>query len=216
MTIPGAVGHLGGSSAGEEITVTRTTVVYAPHPDDETLYLSGYITTVAARGHRLVLVAVEDGGSSAVRPPGWTQKDVENVRVMEQTAAWAALTRGRTEIHRLRISDAATATASVRAMAQVLERSYAGGVEHYVAGNSSTSQSSLHQAVANGVRGAGVAVARFSLLPGQSGGWAYFPPPDRVPDCELAWEIYRAFGHLSVDPLFTLLRDSGFRTRITA
>lgn len=196
--------------------MTRTTIVYSPHPDDETLYLSGYITMVAARGHRLILVAVEDGGSSAVRPPGWTQKDVENVRVMEQTAAWAALTRGRTEIHRLRISDAATATASVRAMAQALERSYAGGVEHYVAGNSSSTQSSLHQAVASGVRGAGVAVARFSLPPDQTGGWAYSPPTDRVPDCELAWDIYRAFGHLSVGPLFTLLKASGFRSRITA
>lgn len=194
----------------------RTTVVYSPHPDDETLYLAGYLTTVAARGHRLVLVAVEDGGSSAVRPTGWTQQDVENVRVMEQTAAWSALTRGRTEIHRLGISDEATATASVRAMAQALERSYAGEVEHYVAGNSSPTQSGFHRAVAAGVRGSGVAVARFSLPPGESGGWAYSPPADRVPDCELAWEVYRAFGHLSVGPMFTLLRSTGFRSRITA
>ena len=194
--------------------MNRTTVVYSPHPDDETLYLAGYLTTVAARGHRMVLVAVEDGGSSAVRPDGWTQQDVENVRVMEQTAAWGALTRGQAEIHRLRISEATTAAASVRAMAQALERSYAGGVEHYVAANYSTTQSSLHQAVANGVRGAGVAVARFSLLPGESGGWAYFPPADRVPDCELAWDIYRAFGHLSVGPLFALLKSSGFRSQI--
>ncbi|MFI7742617.1 hypothetical protein [Kocuria rhizosphaericola] len=136
--------------------------------------------------------------------------------MMEQTAAWAALTRGRPEIHRLRISDTVSAAASVRAMAQALERSYAGRVEHYVAGNSSTTQSGFHQAVADGVRGAGVAVARFSLPPGESGGWAYSPPTDRVPDCELAWEIYRAFGHLSVGPMFALLRSSGFRSRITA
>lgn len=194
--------------------MNRTTVVYSPHPDDETLYLAGYLTTVAARGHRLVLVAVEDGGSSAVRPPGWSQEDVENVRVMEQTAAWGALTRGQAEIHRLRTPDATSAEGSVRAMAQGLERSYAGRVEHYVAGNYSATQSSLHQAVANGVRGADVAVARFSLPPGESGGWTYSPPADRVPDCELAWEIYRAFGHLSVGPLFALLRSSGFHSWI--
>lgn len=191
----------------------RTTVIYSPHPDDETLYLSGYISVCRDRGDRLILVAASDGGASGAKPDSWTVDDLMSVRRMEQTEAWKALT-GNLSIYRLGMADGAIQSEQVTAMAEALERAWGTDVEHYVAGSYLSTQSADHQAVANGVKAANVRVARFALVPGSTTGTAYPPPSGRLDECALAWSIYRAFGHLSVKSMFDDLKASGYTSRI--
>lgn len=194
----------------------RTTVIYAPHPDDETLYLAGYVTYAANRGDRLILVAATDGGASSMKPSYWTVDDLTRVRRMEQEAAWRALT-GQDYIIRIGSPDSADPDLAhkISVIASAMEATYGSDVEHYAACCDGRSQGVDHDAVALGLRSAGVRVARFSLIPGSTGGTVYKPPTSvKLADCVTADQAYRAFGHRSVGALFTKLRDSGYTSRI--
>lgn len=193
----------------------RTTIVYAPHPDDETLYLSGYVRAAALRGDRLVLVAVTDGGASGAKPDDWSVDYLMSVRRKEQATAWAALTQGATRPATFRLDqpDGAISSAKVTTMAKALESIYATDVEHYVAGSYLTDESADHRAVANGVKNAGVRVARFARDPRKTGGGSVYKPAD-TQQCLIADNAYEPFGWTSVPSAFEALRTSGYSSRI--
>ena len=189
----------------------RTTIVVAPHPDDETLYLSGYITYAEACGDRLILLAVTDGGATTARPAGWTVSELEAIRRTEQAAAWRALTRGRGEITRLQLPDGGrgTLTAPVRDAVRGLDGP---GVEFYVAANDG--QSLDHTGVVQGVRTSGVRIARYANKTGSTTGYRY--PPVDLAACRTAAGCYAAVGHRSVPSMFAALDANGYVSRVTA
>ena len=188
---------------------SRTTYIYSPHPDDETLYLAAYITFAVDRGDRLVLVAVTDGGATFARAKGWSQEDIRTIRRIEQEAAWRALTGGRGGVVRLGLEDGAGAslTAPVREYARSVEGPH---VEHYVAANDNESVD--HASVVRGIRDAGVRVARFSNRPGSSTGYRYRPAD--VNAARVAAGCYVAVGQRSVPSMFKDLEQSGYSSRI--
>lgn len=199
----------------------RTTVIYSPHPDDETLYTSAYITFAARRGDRLILVAVTDGGASGARPSTWTASDLMTVRAhVEQEAAWRALTAlsPETQVIRLGEPDGAISSQAVQNVATALERAYGREeVEHYVAGNYTAAESTDHRAVATGVKAAGVKVARFASDPRVfDRGTVYTPSADDVERATAADDRYSAFGHSSVPNAFAALRANGYASRVFA
>lgn len=193
----------------------RTTVIYAPHPDDETLYLAGYVRAATIRGDRMLLVAVTDGGSSGAKPTHWSVADLCRVRAAEQTRAWEALTEGTGKVIRMEQIDGSINAARVQALAEGLEDIYGTDVEHYVGGSNLTSQSADHRAVAQGVAAAGVRVVRYSYVPGTTSGGSLYKPTTTT-ECDEAWDAYRAFGHRSVQSMFDTLKASGYASRIFA
>jgi LmbE family N-acetylglucosaminyl deacetylase len=140
------------------------------------------------------------------------------VRRHEQHEAWRSLTGQVGSVYRLGIPDGDITAhkQTITNYAQALERAWDTSVEHYVAGNYRTDQSPDHQAVANAVKAAGVTVARFALVPGSTTGTAYAPPTDRLDECNEAWNVYRAFGQISVHSMFADLKASGYVSRIIA
>jgi LmbE family N-acetylglucosaminyl deacetylase len=195
----------------------RTTIIWAPHPDDETLYLTGYIDTAINRGDRLLLVAVTDGGASGAKPASWTVGDLMMIRRSEQEAAWRNLTDGKGTVIRMGLSDGNVLQQSVTNLAASLEKIYLNeSVEHYVGGSNLATQSEDHRRVANGVKAAGVRVVRGSKAPRDttSGGTVY-SPTDMVA-AAAAHASYAAFGWTSVKPDFDALKASGYQSRIIA
>lgn len=195
----------------------RTTILWAPHPDDEVLYTGAYVAMCATRGDRLVLVAVTDGGGSAAKPSGWSVEDLKRVRTAEQRAAWEHLTRtAAVDIRRLGQPDGAVETGVVQVYAQALEKVYAPSAEHYVCGHAASSHPD-HRAVVAGVKAAGARVLRFTRSPRETaGGTTYRPTGTNLTAVQLAVDAYRAFGQTSVPVEFQALRDIGFVTRAFA
>lgn len=208
----------------------KTTVIYAPHPDDEALYLGQYGRFARAQGNRMILAAASDGDGSGAKPADWTTKALVNVRVAEQTSSWFEIAGPNGLIHRLGYADSETATvlaevrAGVCAFAEAMERAYTTStgdtVEHYVAGGYLTGtggQSKYHQAVANGVKDAGVNVARFAREPGVAGNGTSYKPLAGSGDLKALVtvdDVYSGFGHISVPTVFKAWRDSGYESRI--
>lgn len=194
----------------------RTTIIWAPHPDDETLYLAGYIGVCRKRGDQLILVAVTDGGASGAKPSSWTVEDMMRVRREEQNRAWRSLAGADAPVIRMGLPDGGIDADRVMNLAASLEKIYLNDapVEHYVGGSTQSTQSPDHLAVAYGVKNAGVAICRGSKMPSDttSGGSVYFPP--NITDAKNAHDSYLAFGHKSVSSQFALLKSSGYKSRI--
>lgn len=188
----------------------RTTIIVSPHPDDETLYLSGYITYAEACGDELILLAVTDGGATKARPNGWTQEECKLIRRTEQAAAWRALTKGRGKTVRLSLPDGGRESLTDPVCRAVRELD-GPDIEFYVAANDG--QSRDHTAVAQGVRRSGVRVARFANESGSITGYRY-PPVDPYA-CQLAANSYAAVGHRSVPSMFAALQANGYVSRVT-
>ena len=194
-----------------EATNGRTTVVYAPHPDDDVLRLSAYINFAADRGDRMILVAVTDGGASGVRTKlGFTVPQFEAVRRAEQAAAWSYLTRGRGEIIRLGLPDGGVTGAPITAAARSLEGP---GVEHYVAANAADYHRD-HQATVASVKNAGLATVRAARPVGATDGSLYTVPANRMWDVARASAAYREAGWVSVPSSFSALAASGYASRV--
>jgi len=193
----------------------RTTIIYAPHPDDEFLYLGSYVTHRAKAGDNLILVAATDGQSSGERPEGWRIEDLAAIRIAEQTAAWHWLSAGRGTISRVGSVDSKdpNLAAKITARANFYESQYGPDVEHYAACNNGQSQGVDHDAVALGLRAADVRVARFSNR--FSGNGMKYMPVD-VTAVEKADSAYSAFGHRSVASYFADLRASGYLNRVVS
>ena len=166
----------------------RTTVVYSPHPDDETLRLSAYISFAADRGDRMILVAITDGGASGVRAAlGFAVPQLEAVRRAEQAASWSYLTRGKGEIIRLGLPDGGVTGAPITAVARSLEGP---GVEHYVAANAADYHRD-HQATVAAVKNAGLAVVRAARPVGHTDGTLYTVDGNRAPA-----EVYASISEI--------------------
>lgn len=194
----------------------RTTVVYAPHPDDETLRLCSYVAMCAAQGDRLILVAVTDGEATAAgQALGFTPAQVAGVRRAEQYGAWAALTGGTGHVIRLQLPDGAVLPAATRTLARALDFSFgAADVEHYVAAHPDDDHPD-HRAVAEGVASSGAAVVGYAYPTGTTDvGTAYVAGSFRRA-VEAADEAYEPVGHVSVPQSFDRLRTSGYTNRVT-
>ena len=195
----------------------RTTIIHAPHPDDEFLYTGSYVSVAAARGDRLVLIAWTDGGSSGAIADAWTTDELCAIRRTEQEASWRALTGGRGIIRRMGCIDSKDPDlrSKVHGQAELLEAEFSelGDVEHYAACNNGQSQGVDHDAVALGLRDALVRVKRFANRYSSTKGTVYKPADLTV--LQKADTAYEAFGHRSVASFFQGLRDSGYTNRIT-
>lgn len=195
----------------------RTAVVYAPHPDDEVLRLTGLVTAARQRGDRLVLVAVTDGGSSAVgRTRHWDAERVRRVRSEEQARAWAALAGGDAAVIRLGHADGAVRAREVRSAARTLDTRYGPWVTHYAACHPGDRHRD-HVAVAKGVAGVRPDAVRYGLAPSDvaRGAGELHPVADAAAAQE-ADRAYAPFGHASVPREFAALRAAGYASRVTS
>jgi len=190
------------------------TYVVSPHPDDETLRLSGYLGRVReATRRRLVLVAVTDGGASGrARRMGWSPEYEQEFRRAEQAAAWSALTGGTGEIIRLGLREGDLTPERVRdALAPLNSRR----AWFYAAAHQEDYHPD-HRAVAAGLRLLEPAHAYFSLSPLMKGkGRVYRPRESTADSVSIAVAAYRHFGQLSVRAEFRALAEKGYRSRIT-
>lgn len=197
--------------------MTRTTIVHAPHPDDDMLYVGTYVANAAARGDRLVLIAWTDGGSSGMKPAAWSVEELCAIRRLEQEACWRTLTGGKGIIRRMGCIDSKDPDlrAKVHGQAELLEAEFSeyGDVEHYAACNDGRGQGVDHDAVALGLRDALVRVKRFANRCTDTNGTVYRPADLSL--LQKADTAYRAFGHDSVASFWKALRDSGYTNRIT-
>lgn len=190
------------------------TYVVSPHPDDETLRLTGYVTRLRERTRgRLVLVAIGDGGaSSRARKMGWSPDYEREFRRAEQAAAWSALTGGTGEIIRVGLWDGTYTAEQVRDALIPLNNKRA---RFYVAAHEQDYHPD-HRAVVAGVRLLDPAHARFSLSPLMTGqGKTYRPSESSVDGASIAAAAYQNFGHLSVPTEFRALAKAGYRSRVT-
>lgn len=187
----------------------KTTVIYAPHPDDEILYLGGYVDFSYRMGDRLILVAVTDGGATKAKAAAWSVEELCQIRINEQTAAWRIMTRDRGDMIRLGLRDGSGAalTDVVRATAESLEGP---NVEHYVAANDG--QSADHVAVTKGLRTAKVRVARFANFCTTKNGYLYQPKDPST--LAKAAGSYVAVGQRSVPSMFKSLESFGYASRV--
>ncbi|WP_192796565.1 PIG-L deacetylase family protein [Serinicoccus kebangsaanensis] len=192
------------------------TYIVSPHPDDETLRLSGYVTWIRANDpHRLVLVAVGDGGGSKrARRMGWPPDYEKEYRRAEQAAAWSALTGGQGSILRLGMPDGNYAAKEVRDSLAPLVKPDA----HFVLAAHPDDYHSDHLACVEGLRrlsAGGKMFARSPLSPGRHDDVRFDPPSQYLPSAEVAAEFYRGFGHISVPPEFKALKASHYSSRVT-
>jgi LmbE family N-acetylglucosaminyl deacetylase len=194
----------------------RTTVVYAPHPDDETLRLAAVVTAARQRGDRLVLVAVTDGGASSLGPArGMSAAQVAGVRTAEQAAAWAALAGPDAPVVRLRWADGAVRAAALPGVARALDARY-GPDAHHVAACHAGDGNRDHVAVAVGLAAAGLGSLRCALAaPDIATGAGELVPQADPGAAQRADEAYAPFGHASVPGEFAALRDAGYASRVT-
>lgn len=192
--------------------MVRTTVIYAPHPDDEFLYLGAYLQIASRRGDRMILVAATDGDASSARPHGWTREELATARALEQTAAWRTLT-GSVTIERMGCRDSADPhlASKITEVARRYEREFGPDSEHYAASNNGQGQGPDHDAVALGLRAANVRVARFANRYTSSYGTRYLP---LEPNQMLAVAQSYLFAPRSVPGFFSGLRAAGYPSHI--
>ncbi|MGB3858705.1 MAG: PIG-L family deacetylase [Ornithinimicrobium sp.] len=194
---------------------TREVVTYvvSPHPDDETLRLAGYVTRLRARTRgRLVLVAIGDGGASAVaRSMGWSPGYEREFRRAEQAAAWSALTGGTGEIVRVGLQDNTYTAEEVRDALVPLNNKRA----RFIVAAHEQDYHSDHRAVVAGVRLLEPAYVRFALAPLMTGaGKVYKPSEVSLDAASIAVAAYKNFGQRSVVEEFRALVDSGYQSRV--
>ncbi|TRW47539.1 PIG-L deacetylase family protein [Georgenia yuyongxinii] len=190
----------------------RTTVIVSPHPDDETLRLTGYIRYAVERGDRLILVAVTDGGASAVRAQfGFTVGQLKAVRRAEQVAAWSYLTDNG-QVIRLGLEDGAVAgrKAAITARVKELAAQYGPTTEFYVAALLDDDHPD-HSATAEAVRDGGARVVRYSRGPvDDRPGSVYRPTSGYLWGAQRADAAYDEVGYASAGVGFVALEDSGY------
>ena len=200
---------------------SKVTVVWSPHPDDETLRLTSYTLAARDRGDVLILVAVTDGGGSAVKDLiGITTQQLMTMRRSEQTEAWTALTYGRGQIIRLGLPDGHVTAAGVKLgydRVQAIAASYHVPIEHYVAATDKDAHPD-HRVVASTVRQKASitrSVVRFSLDPSLPGGGTLYISKYQI-SAEAAHQAYDQIGMISVAPLFKALHYHQHYSRIIA
>jgi LmbE family N-acetylglucosaminyl deacetylase len=174
-----------------------TTVIHAPHPDDETIRLAGYVTGAClARGDRLVLVAWTDGdGTYLVDKWGWTREKMARERAKEQEEAWRILTNGTGTVLRIGQRDGAVEQETVRAVSRLLSQVWP-GCEQYTACHP-TDPHVDHREVAYGVREGALGVVRHGRYPDEGPGHVYRANLARARAAGAALPIgYASAGHI--------------------
>lgn len=207
------------SSPSAHGDVGRVTVVWSPHPDDETLRLSSYTTYAQRRGDILILVAVTDGGASDVKDRfGISAETMMSMRRAEQDEAWSVLTNGTGRTLRLSLPDGAVTLSSVESSFDKVEsvaRLFNRPIEHYVAATDKDVHPD-HKAVALGVlKKASLTrdVVRFSMDPSLTGtAMTYLGSDQNV--LEAAHQAYDQIGMYSVPALFEALHNNKHFSRI--
>lgn len=191
------------------------TYVVSPHPDDETLRLTGYLLRLRGRigpDHEIHLIAVSDGGGSAqARRLGWPVEREQEHRRSEQAAAFSALTGGRGAITRLGLADGHVTREDVVVGVRPLARRAA----RFVVAAHPEDYHDDHQAVVEAMTDLTGVQARFALSPVMKGSAKVFSPPGELMDAaRIAYDAYAGFGQKSVAPEFRALRASGFVSRV--
>lgn len=194
------------------------TVIWSPHPDDETLRLLAYTQIVANRGDYVLLEAVTDGEASSVKEQlGLTAEQLAAKRRNEQANAFGFSSATSGKVERLYMTDGAVKELAICTKAREVDsqlKSYGYNVEHYVAASSVDAHPD-HKAVASGVHRCvptGTTV-RTSKAPDQTGGWAYSPID--LARAQQADQAYQEIGWKSTPALFQGMRDQGYKSRIT-
>jgi LmbE family N-acetylglucosaminyl deacetylase len=213
--------------------MTRTTVIWSPHPDDETLRLGAYILNARENGDNLYLVAVCNGdgsGEGAIlnMDGGRTSPPYPNLakaRENEQNLAWGALSGESWNILRLNISDGDSTTSKVNAnqivaIAKDFEAAYTdtatgSTVEHYAACHPDDAHAD-HRAVVNALKTAGLKVLRSSRDPEDTTktGTIYDVPSSYMPNVERAARAYTQVGRPSVSSKWNALISDNYRSHI--
>lgn len=187
-----------------------STLVLAPHQDDETIRLSAYIAFAADRGDDVSLLTATDGGATKVGGQlGLTRSKLTRWRNREQDAAWAWLTDGRGgQIHRAGLPDGGATRKAVRdALAARLSAMpgtpevYVASWHHDKAGHYLGDEHPDHVAcimAARDMAADGVTV-RYARHPTTTGrGANYSPTDEQMLRIEGAVSAYTVIGHRSV------------------
>lgn len=218
MLLIGSVGSLACAPVAPAATGQVATVVWSPHPDDETLRLLAYTQAIANRGDYILLEAVTDGEASGVKEQlGLTTEQLATKRRAEQTNAFGFSSFTKGTIERLYMPDGAVKEVSVCTKAQEVDsrlKSMGYKVEHYIAASSVDAHPD-HKAVASGVNRCVPTgtVVRTSKAPDQTGGWSY--SPSNMTAAVNADNAYKEIGWKSTPDLFQKMRDQGYKSRIT-
>lgn len=192
----------------------RTTIIFTPHPDDETIRLTGYASYAQARGDRLILVAVTDGSATYLTNCwGWTGQMMAESRTLEQDHAWAAVTKGTGTVIRLHLPDGnvAPSTSVVTQEADTLVAQYGPTTEIYVAADSTDAHPD-HRATVAGVEASTAKVVRTALDRGNHAGMAYAPADPGA--AALASNSYHDIGWLSVPDEFQNLASENYTSYV--
>lgn len=184
-------------------TAQKTTIVFSPHPDDETLRLAGYINRAAAAGDKMILVAASDGeGTGVVKAWGANKYNLADLRAAEQTFAMRELTKNRNvQIIRMHQPDGKISATAVRDMAKKLNASNV----RMICACDVTDIHPDHRAVAQGLKMASLSYAphcSYDSRDDSRGGTKVSPSGST----KAAIEGYRAVGWTSVHSAFTALK----------
>lgn len=218
MLLAGALVSLGCAPVAPAAIGQTATVIWSPHPDDETLRLLAYTQIVANRGDYILLEAVTDGEASSVKERlGLTTEQLAAKRRLEQTNAYGFSSFTKGTIERLYMPDGGVQEMAICSKAQAVDshlKSMGYKVEHYIAASSKDVHPD-HRAVASGVNRCVPTgtVVRVSKAPDQTGGWAYSPTNWQA--AVNADNAYKEIGWLSTPDLFQKMRDQGYKSRIT-
>lgn len=199
-------------------TPEPVTYVVSPHPDDETIRLTGFVTWTRFKSpHSLVLVAIGDGGASAqARRMEWSPAYEQEYRRAEQAAAWSALTGGTGRMIRLGLMDWQHTPDAVHAALEPLVGPHA----RFVVAAHPDDYHADHLAVVEGVRRLATNRVRFALSPlmdpGPTEPKLYRPPRAAADAVSIAVRSYHGAGQQSVRGEFKALTTAGYCSRLTA
>ena len=91
----------------DRISPTGTTLIVAPHPDDESLGCGGYIAESCARGRHPVVVVMTDGTASHPSSPTYPPDRLRALREHETRVALSVLGLSPGRSHFMRLRDSA-------------------------------------------------------------------------------------------------------------
>lgn len=196
-----------------------STLVLAPHQDDETIRLAAYVAYAADRGDDISLLTATDGCATGVgRSLNLTRSQVTQWRNREQAAAWAWLTDGRGEIHRAGLTDGRATRRQVRDAVAARLDAMPGNPELYVAtwhhdkpGHHPGDEHPDHVACVLAARdlardGVTVRYARHPSIEGR--GATYSPNVDQALRIEGAVGAYTVIGQRSVPTSLKAVLDN--------
>ena len=95
----------------DQVSPDGTSLVVAPHPDDESLGCGGLIAESCARGRPPVVVVMTDGAASHPSSPSYPADRLRALRESETAAALSILGLSSESLHFMRLRDSAMPSA---------------------------------------------------------------------------------------------------------